>query len=90
MSIKKEYEYLWTKHLWDVLKTKVVGSIHCKVDPELDQLRVEIVTFDNLTWRWVQDGEPFHRRICKGIKAEDVAAEIVSTYKKFILNRYFA
>lgn len=82
-----DYEYLFTTTLHQKLREKIVGKIFVKVTRN-DELFVKIESYGGLEYRFYRSN--FSESIVNGYTTDFAAYEVVTEFKKFIMNKYFA
>ena len=80
-----EYEYLFTKSLFEKLKDRIKAKVFCKVYDNV--LAIEINTREGVQYRkYIPD---FAAEIGNGLNADMVSDDVVREYKKVVLQHYF-
>ena len=81
-----EYEYLFTKSLFEYLKPKVKGKVFCKVINDI--LIVNIDTKEGIDYGYTL--ENFAEKLkLEGLASDSLGYEIVNLYRKEVIKRFF-
>jgi hypothetical protein len=80
-----EYEHLFSKSLFDQLKTRVKGHVFCKVVNDI--LVVSIDTKEGIDYGYTMENFA-HELSFKGLEAEPLAEMIVKEYRKELLRKF--
>lgn len=78
------YEYEFVTALRSKLKEKLLGKIFCKVIN--NELYVEI---NNFGLEFKMHIDDFANKVLNGYSTDYAMYEIITTYKKFVLHKYF-
>ena len=81
-----EYEYLFSKNLFEELKGKIKATIYCKVID--DVLVVDITTKEGIDFGYAVTNFADKLRL-KEISKESIIEEVLAKYKRKILNTFF-
>lgn len=81
-----EAEFLFTTKLHEKLKEVIIGSVFVRVVYG-DKLYIKIESLGGIVFSlYIEDFSP---KIRNGLTTDDVAHEVVSKYKKYVLNKFF-
>lgn len=81
-----DYEYLFTTTLHQKLREKIVGKIFVKVTRN-DELFAKIESYGGLEYRFYRSN--FSESLLNGYTTDFAAYEVVTEFKRFIMNKYF-
>ena len=81
-----EYEYLFTKGLYDKLKEKIKGRVFCKVIDDI--LVVDIHTREGIDFGYTVMNFA-EKMMTKQITQEAIVEEICAKFKRKIVNTFF-